>query len=113
MRPVATSHRNLQSTIYNLQSGGVKPMWERLKGIFGGNSAEPQEETASALAAEYYAAAQDAASHNDAADAIRQLAFAAELDDSYRVRATSDPAFDQLRGDTRYQLVVTRPPRRA
>ncbi len=84
-------------------------MLERLKSIFGSKSEAPQEETVASLAAEYYAAAQVAAA-DDAAEAIRQLAFAAELDDSYRVRATGDPAFDGLRHDSRYLLVVTRPP---
>jgi hypothetical protein len=84
-------------------------MLDWLKSIFGGKSAAPQEETVASQAAEYYAAAQ-AAADSDATDAIRQLAFAAELDDSYRVRATGDPAFDGLRHDSRYLLVVTRPP---
>lgn len=84
-------------------------MLDRLKDIFGGKTEKPKEETSSELAAEYYATAQAAAA-SDATEAIRQLAFAAELDDSYRVRATSDPAFDGLRRDSRYLLVVTRPP---
>ncbi len=83
-------------------------MLDRLKDIFGGKAEKPKEETTTELAAEYYAAAQAAVADN-ATEAIRQLAFAAELDDSYRVRATSDPAFDQLRQDSRYLLVITRP----
>ncbi len=84
-------------------------MLDWLKDILGGKTEKPKEETVSEQAAEYYAAAQAAADTN-ATEAIRQLAFAAELDDSYRVRATSDPAFDGLRHDSRYLLVVTRPP---
>lgn len=86
-------------------------MWERLKTIFGGSEQKPKEESETELAAGYYAEAQQAASEANADQAIRQLAFAAALDDSYRVRATSDPAFDALREDSRYKLVVTRPPR--
>ena len=84
-------------------------MLDRLKDMFGGKTEKPKEETVSELAAGYYAEAQ-AAADGDATEAIRQLAFAAELDDSYRVRATGDPAFDGIRHDSRYLLVVTRPP---
>ncbi len=85
-------------------------MLDRLRQLLGGSGGgkEPEDERASDLAAEYYATAQEAASRGDPAQATRWLGFAAELDDSYRVRALDDPAFDSVRGDERYRLVTVR-----
>ncbi len=85
-------------------------MFKRIREMLGGSKNEPEGESAAELAAAYYQAALQAMSEGQPDEAIRQLAFATELDDSYRVRAIDDPAFTPLHSDSRYRLLVTRRP---